>query len=187
MPQQHKNPPGLHTARPPDVWASLCVSSFTSPALQLRGCTQHCRFSYWKSHVLHTYRRMTAQVPYKKNLKGLFIAYFRQCYSKAYSSELWNQVYMSLQSILKIKIKHSVHLYTAFPGRFYFLGVGSIYLSILTTAHPAINQFLYYYALWQNLMQPNTGSKQETATLVNKPIVTSGALGRDSCIMFYPN
>lgn len=87
--------------------------------LQLRGYTQHRRFSCWKSHVLDTYRRMTAPVPYKNNLKGLFIAYFRQCYSKAHSSELWNPVYMSLQSFLKIKPKHSVHLYTAFSRLFF--------------------------------------------------------------------
>lgn len=173
----------------PDIWClgKPCVGSFTSPVLQLRGYTQHRRFSCWKSHVLDTYRRMTAPVPYKNNLKGLFIANFRQCYSKAHSSELWNPVYMSLQSFLKIKPKHSVHLYTAFSRLFLFLGCWVHFLSLLTTAHPAIKQLLYYYALWQNLMQPNTGSKQETTTLVNKPIVTSGALGRDSCSMCYPN
>lgn len=70
---------------------------------------------------------------------------------------------------------------------FILLGCWVPFLSLLTTACPAINQFLYYYALWQNFMQSNTSSKQATTVLVNKTIFTSEALGWDGCITCYPN
>lgn len=59
--------------------------------------------------------------------------------------------------------------------------------SFLTTAHPAINQFLYYSALLEHFMQSKTSSKQAATVLVNKTISNSGALGQDGCIMSYPN
>lgn len=59
--------------------------------------------------------------------------------------------------------------------------------SVLTTTHPAINQFLYYSALLENFMQSKTSSKQATTVLVNRTTSTSGALERDGCIMCCPN
>lgn len=173
MPQEHRNPPWLHAA-------------LSAPAHQC-----HRLPPSWTSHVLDTTSRMTAPVPCKNNLKGLFIPQFRLSYLEDQQKGLFHQ---ALESGLNVDPEYSEnwnraqHSYIhCFFRLFILLGCWMHFWSFLTTIYPAINQFLYYSALLEHFMQSKTSSKQPTTVLVNKIISNSEALGWYGCIMCSPN